>query len=67
MIRVCSNCSNVSVELLEEVFGEDLVEYNCLGECGMNPDKSFGYVNEKWVLVDDEPAFVEAAKEILQG
>ncbi len=67
MIRVCSNCSNVAVELLEEVFGEDQVETNCLGECGMNPDQSFGYVDEQWVSEPTEEAFVEAAKTILNS
>lgn len=67
MIRVCSNCSNVSVQLLEEIFGEDHVEYNCLGECGLNPEQSFGYVNEKWLIEDTEEGFIEAAKQIIEA
>lgn len=67
MIRVCSNCSNVTVELLESVFGEDQVEANCLGECGMNPEQSFGYVNEAWVSESTEEAFIEAAKAIINS
>jgi uncharacterized protein YuzB (UPF0349 family) len=65
MIRVCSNCSNVDVDLLTEVFGEDKVEVNCLGQCGMNPDESFGYVNEEFIIVDSEEAFIKAVKENL--
>lgn len=66
MIRVCSNCSNVDVDVLVETFSEDLVEVNCLGQCGMNPDESFGYVNEEFIIVDTEEEFIQAAKEQLK-
>jgi len=55
------------VTLLEEVFGAETVEYNCLGECGLNPENSFGYVNDQWVIVEDEPAFIDAARQILEN
>ncbi|WP_430882997.1 DUF1450 domain-containing protein [Fusibacter sp. JL216-2] len=58
MIKVCPNCSNVDYDALQEKFGEDHVELNCLGECGMNEDQSFGYVFDKWVIHDEEDAFM---------
>lgn len=62
MIKVCPSCSNVDLDALEREFGSDNVEATCLGECGMNAEQSFGYVFEKWVIHDDEDAFMEDVK-----
>jgi uncharacterized protein YuzB (UPF0349 family) len=66
MIQVCPSCSNVSIDELEEKYGEDLIEINCLSECGMNAEMSFGYVNGKWVLVDTEEAFFLRTAELIK-
>lgn len=58
MIKVCPCCSNVDVDTLEAKFGSENVEANCLGECGMNEGKSYGFVFDKWVIHDDEEAFL---------
>ncbi|MCK8060001.1 MULTISPECIES: DUF1450 domain-containing protein [unclassified Fusibacter] len=65
MIQVCPSCSNVSIDELIEKFGEKNVEIDCLSECGMNPENSFGYVNGKWVFTETEEDFLEKTTELL--
>ena len=64
MVRVCSACSNVDVNKLEEV-APDNVAVLCIGECGKHEGKSFGFINDELVIKDSEEEFFEAVKAML--
>ena len=64
MIRVCSNCSNVDIEILIEKVGTSQVEVGCLGECGQHSDSVFGYVDDAFVIEETEEAFLKKATDL---
>ncbi len=64
MIRVCSNCSNVDIEILTDKVGDSQVEVGCLGECGQHSDSVFGYVDDEFVIEASEEAFIKKATEL---
>ncbi|GFZ30786.1 hypothetical protein CSC2_13120 [Clostridium zeae] len=62
MIKVCPNCSGVDVEELKKSVGEENLYLGCIGLCGQNTGKSFGYINDQLVIKDSSEEFIEAVK-----
>ncbi|WP_026887620.1 hypothetical protein [Clostridium beijerinckii] len=63
MIKVCPNCSGVDVELLKNNVLEENLYLGCIGLCGQNKGKSFGYINDELVIKDSAEEFLEAVKQ----
>lgn len=62
MIKVCPNCSGINVEELKTSISEENLYLGCIGLCGQNKGKSFGYINDELVIKDSSREFIEAAK-----
>ncbi|MFT8316374.1 MAG: DUF1450 domain-containing protein [Clostridium sp.] len=62
MIKVCPNCSGVDVEQLKDSVLEENLYLGCIGLCGQNKGKSFGYINDELVIKDSSAEFIEAVK-----
>lgn len=62
MIKVCPNCSGINVEELKASTSEENLYLGCIGLCGQNKGKSFGYINDELVIKDSSREFIEAAK-----
>lgn len=56
MVNICPNCSNVDIEKLEAIVGEDNIELGCIGQCGL----------EFVAMVDDELIEASSEEELLE-
>jgi uncharacterized protein YuzB (UPF0349 family) len=57
MVRVCPRCSNVDIDKLKEVVGEENVKTGCIGMCR-------AYSKEAVVKVDGEVLIKETQQEL---
>jgi uncharacterized protein YuzB (UPF0349 family) len=62
VIKVCPNCSGINVEELKTSISKENLYLGCIGLCGQNKGKSFGYINDELVIKDSSREFIEAAK-----
>ena len=62
MVRVCPYCSNVDVEKLKELVGEDNVVKGCIGQCRAYSKESVGKVNGKLIIKETQEEFFEECK-----
>ncbi len=58
MIRVCENCSNIDVDALIKVVGEDKVEVGCIGHCAEFDSETFGYINDEFIVEENQEAWI---------
>ena len=65
MIKVCSSCSNVNVEAIKKVVGEDKLTIGCIENCAAHKEKSYGFINDEMVVTETSEAFIEAVKNSL--
>lgn len=62
MIRVCPFCSNVDVDNLKSVFGEENVKTGCIGNCRAYKTEANAIVNGEIVIKESEQELIEYCK-----
>lgn len=62
MVRVCPYCSNVDVDKLKEVVGEENVKTGCVGMCRAYKTEAAGKIDGEVVIKQTEAEFIEACK-----
>lgn len=50
MIKVCEHCSNINIEQLKEVVGEERVQVGCIENCAAYKTEAYGYVNDELIV-----------------
>ncbi|MGL5346343.1 MAG: hypothetical protein ACRDA3_03250 [Peptostreptococcaceae bacterium] len=61
MIRICSNCSGMSIDDLKEMLLGREIEDECIGECG---SEFVGYVGDELVTASSQEEFIEKVKQM---
>lgn len=61
MINICPNCSNVDIEKLQLLVGEDNVELGCIGQCGQ---EFVALVNDELIEATTEEELIAEIKRI---
>lgn len=61
MINICPNCSNVDIEKLQLLVGEDNVELGCIGQCGQ---EFVAMVNDELIEASSEEELISEIKRI---
>ena len=64
MIKVCPYCSNINVDNLKNILGEENVKTGCIGACRSFSKEAVGKINGELVIKQTEEEFLEAAKVI---
>lgn len=60
MIRVCPNCSNVDVNKLKTLVGEENVKTGCIGQCRAFKKEAVGIIDNELEIKETEAEFFEA-------
>ncbi|CDM67280.1 Hypothetical protein CM240_0101 [Clostridium bornimense] len=63
MIRICPFCSDVDIEELKEIVGEENVDEGCIGMCGQS---HVAYFDDELIEAISEESLIEALKERLE-
>lgn len=61
MINICPNCSNVDIEKIQLLVGEDNVELGCIGQCGQ---EFVALVNDELIEASSEEELIAEIKRI---
>lgn len=61
MINICPNCSNVDIEKIQLLVGEDNVELGCIGQCGQ---EFVALVNDELIEATSEEELIAEIKKI---
>ncbi len=61
MINICPNCSNVDIEKIQLLVGEDNVELGCIGQCGQ---EFVAIVNDELIEASSEEELLAEIKRI---
>lgn len=61
MINICPNCSNVDIEKIQLLVGEDNVELGCIGQCGQ---EFVALVNDDLIEASSEEELLAEIKKI---
>lgn len=61
MIRICSYCSNVDMEKIINIVGEENVEVGCIGQCGQ---EFVAYVNDELIETSTEEELLDYIKRV---
>lgn len=62
MIRVCPYCSNIDVNKLKEIAGEENVKTGCIGACRAFSKEAVGKIDGELVIKQTEEEFFELCK-----
>jgi len=62
MIRVCPYCSNVDVNKLKEIAGEENVKTGCIGACRSFSKEAVGRIDKELVIKQNEEEFFKLCK-----
>jgi hypothetical protein len=62
MIRVCPYCSNVDVNKLKEIAGEENVKTGCIGACRSFSKEAVGKIDKELVIKQNEEEFFKLCK-----
>lgn len=62
MIRVCPYCSNVDVDKLKEVAGEDNVKKGCIGACRAFSKEAVAKIDGELVIKQSEQELFDSLK-----
>ncbi|HBF3439297.1 TPA: DUF1450 domain-containing protein, partial [Clostridioides difficile] len=54
MIRVCPNCSNVDVNKLKTLVGEENVKTGCIGQCRAFKKEAVGIIDNELEIKETE-------------
>ena len=64
-VKVCKKCSNVDIKKLEKLCDKHDLKFKegCISKCDKGQKKSsFGYIDDKFIKVDDEDEFIKKVK-----
>lgn len=61
-IRVCSFCSNVDIDKLKKIIGEENVNTGCVSACRKDKTQFFGRINGAYVMTKTEEEFFDECK-----
>lgn len=59
MVNICPNCSNVDIEKIQLLVGEDNVELGCIGQCGQ---EFCALVNDELIEASSEEELIDEIK-----
>jgi hypothetical protein len=62
MIRVCPYCSNIDVNKLKEIAGEENVKTGCIGVCRSFSKEAVGRIDKELVIKQNEEEFFQLCK-----
>ena len=62
MIRVCPYCSNIDVNKLKEIAGEENVKTGCIGACRSFSKEAVGRIDKELVIKQNEEEFFKLCK-----
>ena len=62
MIRVCPFCSNVDVNKIKELVGEENVKTGCIGKCRAFKKEAVGFIDGELVIKENEELFLKELK-----
>lgn len=62
MIKVCPYCSNVDVNKLKEIAGEENVKTGCIGACRSFSKEAVGKIDKELVIKQNEEEFFKLCK-----
>lgn len=62
MIRVCPYCSNIDVNKLKEIVGEENVKTGCIGACRAFSKEAVGKIDGELVIKQNEEDFFKLCK-----
>lgn len=57
MIRVCPFCSNVDVNKIKEIVGDENVKTGCIGQCRSFKKEAVGFIDGELVIKENEELF----------
>ena len=61
-VRVCPFCSNVDIDKLKKMIGEENVNIGCVGACRKDKTQFFGRINGVYVMTKTEEEFLDECK-----
>ena len=61
MIRICPYCSNVNIEEIKILVGDDNVEEGCIGQCGQ---EFVAYVNDELIETSSEEELLDYIRRV---
>lgn len=61
-VRVCPLCSNVNIDKLKNLIGEENISLGCVSACRKEKTKFFGRINGFYTLTETEEDFFEECK-----
>ena len=59
MIRVCGYCSNVDIDAIKTIVGDENVEVGCIGQCGQ---EFVAYINDELIETSTEEELLDYIK-----
>ena len=59
MIRICPFCSNVDVNKVKAIVGEENVKTGCIGQCRAFKKEAVGFINGELVIKENEELFLK--------
>ena len=59
MIKICPFCSNVDVNKVKEIVGEENVKTGCIGQCRVYKKEAVGFIDGKLVIKENEELFLK--------
>ena len=62
MIRICPYCSNIDVNKLKEIAGEENVKTGCIGACRSFSKEAVGKIDKELVIKQNEEEFFKLCK-----
>ena len=61
MIRVCGYCSNVDIDAIKTLVGDENVEVGCIGQCGQ---EFVAYINDELIETSTEEELLDYIKRV---
>lgn len=61
-VRVCRRCSNVDIDKLKKIIGEENVKVGCVGACRKDKNQFFGKINGVYTITKTEEEFLDECK-----
>ena len=59
MIRVCPFCSNVDVNKIKEIVGDENVKTGCIGQCRSFKKEAVWFIDRELVIKESEELFLK--------
>lgn len=62
LVRICPSCSNVDVDKLKKIIGEENVNIGCVSACRKEKAYFFGRINGVYVMTKTEEEFFDKCR-----